>query len=522
MTEPAGVGELASRAIRLYPEKIAIEDGDTTLSYAALDERAHRLATLLRAHGIGPRERVLLLFPNDYRFVECFLGALKAGASVVLGNVKLGADTLAYIAEHSEAIALVTHADLLERVEAVRAAVPALRLTLLADGQADGALSYDEALADVGSGDGHSADVDPNDEALLMYTSGSSGIPKGCMLSHANTWWQARSSARTMMLDERDKALIMGPLYHANALWAGMLPMLFVGGALTILPGFDAERALDSIDRHRPTYTSGTPSMFSLLLARHARAPRRDLSSIRLLICGSAPVPEELMEALGRNFDADVVESYGLTEGGANVVTPRWGIKKLGSTGLPVPDVEIMVIDPENPEDECGPGEVGELWTRSPANALGYLKQPEITRERFLPDGWLRTGDLVRRDDQGYVYVCGRVDDMINCGGENVYPKEVESVLLGHPEVEDVCVVPAKHAVKGEAPVAWVVLRRPGAIGEEELKRFFLERAPAYAHPRRVFFRDELPVSGTNKLDRRALTEAAAALLPDGLPGGDR
>lgn len=515
-----GVGDLSWRGLRLFPAKTAIEDGDVRITYGELDARADRVATLLRRHGIRNGDRVLLLLPNNFRFVESFLGTLRAGASAVLGNTKLSAETLGYVAEHSEASALVTHASLRDRIEGVRASASRMRLVLAAGGDVPDALPYDDTLAGVEPDVAASADVDPDDEALLMYTSGSSGVPKGCRLSHRNTWWQARSSARTMLLDESDKALIMGPLYHANALWAGMLPMLYVGGALTILPGFDADEVLTVIERDRPTYMSGTPSMFSLLLARHERSPGRDLSSIRLLLCGSAPVPEELMTALGRVFDADLVESYGLTEGGANVVTPRWGIKKVGSTGLPVPGVEIRVVDPEDPTRDCATGKVGELWSRSAANALGYLKQPDATRERFLPDGWLRTGDLVRRDEQGYVYICGRVDDMINVGGENVYPKEVESVLLAHPQIEDVCVVAARHAVKGAAPVAWVVLREAESLSEDDVKRYYLDRGPAYAHPRRVFFVDELPVSGTNKLDRRALEEEAARLLPDGLPGG--
>ena len=219
------------------------------------------------------------------------------------------------------------------------------------------------------------------------------------------------------------------------------------------------------------------------------------------------------MRALKETFGCEVCETYGLTEGGANVISPRWGIKKLGSTGLPVPGVEIRIVDPES-ERDCAPGEVGELWSRSGANAIGYLKQPDVTAAKFTPDGWLKTGDLVKADEQGYIYFCGRVDDMISVGGENVYPKEVETILLAHPGVDDVCVVPAPHPVKGEAPVAWVVAREPDSVSEEELKQWFLERGPAYAHPRRVFFLDELPVSGTNKLDRKRLEEDARRLVP--------
>jgi acyl-CoA synthetase (AMP-forming)/AMP-acid ligase II len=205
------------------------------------------------------------------------------------------------------------------------------------------------------------------------------------------------------------------------------------------------------------------------------------------------------------------------------VLTPRWGVKKLGSTGLPVPEAEIRIVDPSDPEREVATGEVGELWTRSPANALGYLKDPDTTAQRFLPGGWLRTGDLFRRDEQGYCYFCGRTDDMISVGGENVYPKEVETTILSHPAVADVGVVPAAHPVKGQAPVAWVVLKPGRAASEQEIREHALAHGPAYAHPRRVFFVDELPISGTNKLDRGALERQTAELLPEGLaPGGRR
>ncbi|HXO10673.1 MAG TPA: fatty acid--CoA ligase family protein, partial [Solirubrobacteraceae bacterium] len=261
------------------------------------------------------------------------------------------------------------------------------------------------------------------------------------------------------------------------------------------------------------------PSMYTLLLSQPG-LERYDLRSIELLECGSAPVPAELLRSMIGQFGCEPVETYGLTEGGANLLTPRWGVKKLGSTGLPVPDVEIRIVDLGSDERECGPGEVGELWSRSPANALGYLRDPATTAQRFVADGWLRTGDLMRRDEQGYCYFCGRVDDMISVGGENVYPKEVESVMLTHAAVRDVGVVGAAHPVKGEAPVAFVVLEPELPVTESELRRHALDHGPAYAHPRRVFFVDALPLNATNKLDRSELERRAVQLLPDGLTPG--
>jgi long-chain acyl-CoA synthetase len=516
----AGIGDLVAEPVALDPERPAVVAGEVELSYRELDARADRLAAALMAAGVGRGEVVALALGNDWRFVEALLGVARAGAVSLLVNVKLGAEGLAYIADHSEAGALIATAQLADKVAAMRAAAPRIRTVLTVDGELPDSRSYEQAIAAAPPAAGL-PDVDPDELALLMYTSGSTGRPKGVMLTHSSTWWQARSSARSMLLERTDRALIMGPLYHANALWAGLLPMLYAGGAVVILPEFDAAAALEAVDRWGVTYTSGTPSMFSLLLAEAQRG-RYDGSSLELLMCGSAPVPEELMARLVERFGCEICETYGLTEGGANVLSPRWGVKKPGSTGLPVPDVEIEVRDAERPSHVCGPGEIGELWTRSPANALGYLKQPDATASRFTPDGWLRTGDLVRRDEQGYVYFCGRTDDMISVGGENVYPKEVETILLQHPAVADVGVVPAEHPVKGHAPVAWVVLRPGAAADEDELRRFFLERGPAYAHPRRVFFRDEMPVSGTNKLDRDLLRREAAGRLPDGLEQGAR
>jgi acyl-CoA synthetase (AMP-forming)/AMP-acid ligase II len=496
--DPVNFGLLAQRSALLYPDKVVIEQGDLELTYGELERRTQQVAALLRRDGVGRGERVLILLANDFRYPEILLGILRTGAIAVPANIKLGADQLAYIAEHSESVAMFSQPEFVETVRTVQ------RVYTIGP-------AFDAALALLESDLHSAADVVDSDEALLMYTSGSTGKPKGVQLSHANKWWQARSAAETMMWKPSDKALVTGPLYHANALWACLLPMLYVGGSLAILPGFDPEGVLAAIDRYRPTYTSGTPAMFSLLLAQRDALARYDVSSIELLECGSAPVPEELMTAIKDTFGCEVCETYGLTEGGANVISPRWGVKKLGSTGLPVPGVEIRIVDPESGRD-CRPGEVGELWSRSGANAIGYLKQPDVTAAKFTPDGWLKTGDLVKADEQGYVFFCGRVDDMISVGGENVYPKEVETILLAHPAVDDVCVVPAPHAVKGQAPVAWVVARNE--ITEDELKQWFLERGPAYAHPRRVFFVDELPVSGTNKLDRKRLEEEARRLLP--------
>jgi acyl-CoA synthetase (AMP-forming)/AMP-acid ligase II len=503
----ANFAQVADPAVAMRPEHAALIAGDVSVSYRELDRRARCFAGVLDARGVGRGDVVALATGNDWRFVEALLGTLRRGAVALPLNVKLGRGALSYVLAHSEAKLVFTIDEQSPRIDGLDRIV------------AGAAYEADLAQAEERGTEADAESVEPDDLAMLMYTSGSTGKPKGVMLSHSNTWWQARSSARTMLHDEHDRGLAMGPLYHANALWLILYPMLYAGGSVVILPDFDAGAALAAIEAHGVTYTSGTPSMYTLLLSR-PEVERRDLHSIELLECGSAPVPRRLLTLMVERFGLEPVETYGLTEGGANVLAPRWGVKKLGSTGLPVPDVEIRIVGPHGENRDCLADEVGELWTRSPANALGYLHDPATTAERFVAAGWLRTGDLVRRDEQGYCFFCGRVDDMISVGGENVYPKEVESILLSHSAVRDVGVVAALHPVKGQAPVAFVVLEPGVRASEDELRRHALDTGPPYAHPRRVFFLDALPLSATNKLDRGELERRAAKLLPEGLTPG--
>jgi acyl-CoA synthetase (AMP-forming)/AMP-acid ligase II len=519
MAPSSNFGDLFWRPVKLYPGKTAIHQGSHNLTYAQLEQRTRQAARLLHEQGIGHGDKVLMLMTNDFRFVECLFGILRTGAVAVPLNIKLGSDALIYVSQHSDARLLIAHADLLDKAQAIRAEAKNITSALLIGGSAQGFQQYDDLLVQTHA-DFETVQVEPAEIAMMMYTSGSTGRPKGCLLSHANKWWTAQNSVLSMMHVESDRALIVGPLYHANALWGSLLPMLYIGGSAVILPGFAPVPVIETINRYKPTFMSGTPSMYSLILLEREALAQHDVTSIEVLMCGSAPVPEELMNTMRRTFDCEVVETYGLTEAGANVLTPRWGIKKLGSCGLPVMDVQVRIVALDDSARLCAVGEVGELWCKGPANIIGYYKQPEVTAQKITPDGWLKTGDLMSADEQGYIYFRGRVDDMINVGGENVYPKEVETILLEHPAVADVCVVAVPHQVKGSAPVAWIVLHRGETLTEQELKQFFLERGSAYAHPRRVFLIDVLPVSGTNKIDRKWLTEEAARQIPGGILSG--
>jgi len=254
--------------------------------------------------------------------------------------------------------------------------------------------------------------------------------------------------------------------------------------------------------------------MYALMLRERDAIARHDLSSIRFLGSGSAPVTVDLLEQLQATFGGvPIVEGYGMTESGPIVTAlPRWGKSKLGSCGILVPDVEARLVRDDG-SDTTGPDDVGEIWVRSPGVTRGYHNLPAVTAERITPDGWLKAGDLMRRDDEGFYYFLGRRDDQISVGGENVYPREVEAIVLQHPGVAETCVVPVPHPLKGHVPVAFVVRRNGQELTEEELKTFYIEHGAAYAHPRRVFFLDQLPLAGTGKIDRKLLeTQAAEAM----------
>ena len=345
---------------------------------------------------------------------------------------------------------------------------------------------------------------------MQLYTSGSTGKPKGVLLTHAGQVWNADIIRKAMLCDDTERALVAVPLYHKNAMAGAVKPFLLAGGSVVILPGFDAKEVIRAIDRYKVTYLTGVPAMYKMLLAEKDLLARHDVSSIRYALCGSAEVPDELLTEFREVFGAPIAESYGLTEGGpVPVVNNRWALKKRGSCGVAFPGCDVKLIDDAG--REVGADEVGELVTRNPGVARGYWKLPEVWARKYR-DGWLHTGDLMRRDADGYYYFVGRKDDMMNVGGENVYPKEVEDILLRHPNLRDACVVPAPHAVKGEVPIAFVVERERGRTGEEEVKRFFLERGAPYAHPRRVVLLEALPLSGTGKIDRAALRVQARDL----------
>ncbi|MFD1703580.1 AMP-binding protein [Methylopila henanensis] len=470
---------------------IGPDGSGTSVSRAELNATADAFARGLGRRGIRRGDRIAILAANAPVYLALLLGAMRAGVIPVPVNFKFPPATVAQVVADSGARVVYCDA---ERLPQAPAAVPAVAL-------------------DGGLGDwldpGPFEPVDPakDEPAMMLFTSGSTGRPKGVLLSHAGHLWVVR----TRMADDdlrAERMLIAAPLYHMNAL-ANALLALAAGATVLLLPQFQARAYIAAIDRHRATWATAVPPMIAMMLREKDALATADLTSVRVVRMGSAPVNEALAaqtRALLPN--ARIINAYGTTEGGPVVFLDPDGSAPTGSVGRPHPGVEVRLVGEGAPDH-------GVLQMKSPAVMLGYHERPDV-RSPITPDGFYDTGDVFRRDGDGFYYFVGRVDDMFVSGGENIFPGEVEAMLETHPDVLQASVVPVDDDIKGTKPVAFVV-RRPGSdLDEAVLKAFALANAPAYQHPRRIWFLDRMLLASTNKIDRAGLRARAEAELKSG------
>jgi long-chain acyl-CoA synthetase len=487
------------------PDRVALIDlwggKERRLTYGRLDERANRVAGSLQTHGLQPGDRLALLVGNRSEYIEIFFGAMRAGVVPVPLNIKQARSMLEFMIDDAGCVAAVVDPDAAgEGVEIIDGLGLGLKITL---GPAAAEwLGYEETL--VRAPADHAPVMSPDGIAFQPFTAGSTGRPKGVQLSHEGMMWSVRETQRHWPMPDSEVGLVAVPLFHKNAMRGTIKPALYAGARAVIMPQFEPRSFLEAAARYRVTFTGGVPAVFAMLLQHRDLIEELDLSKLKTFAVGSAVVPQELIASLERTFPGvKVKESYGLTEGGGPLREPVSGRRvPRGSCGAVAEGYEAKLVAPNGSERVSE----GELWTRSPTVTRGYHNLPQVTREKIV-DGWLRTGDVFRVDADGFFYFMGRLDDMFSCGGENIYPKEVENLLFAHPAVRDVCVVPIPHAVKGLVPAAAVALHPHGRVTTEELKTFCLERGPAYAHPRRIVIVDELPLSGPGKPDRRAIQQ---------------
>jgi long-chain acyl-CoA synthetase len=484
-----------SASTRRDGTRTAVKLDDAALSYTALDDASARAAALLREHGVEPCDRVALMLPNVPHFAILYYGVLRAGATVLPLNVLLKRREIAFLLEDSDA-KLVLACDGFAKEAELGAANAGAQLVRVAPGD------FDRRLTEVAP-HGEVAERSPDDTAVILYTSGTTGTPKGAELTHANLARNAEIAQELFGLHERSVILGSLPLFHSFGQTCALNAAVLAGAAVTLLPRFDAGRALEIIERDRVTIFMGVPTMYGALL-NHPERDRFDLSSLLLCVSGGASLPVELLHGFERAFGCAIVEGYGLSETSpiASFNHPN-RVRKPGSIGTPIDGVEMRLIDETG--GDVIPGEVGEIVIRGHNVMKGYWRKPDATSEAISADGWFRSGDLAVMDEDGYFFIVDRKKDMIIRGGYNVYPREIEEVLYAHPAVREAAVVGVPHAELGEEVAAAVELKPGRRVTEEELREFVKEQVAAYKYPRVVWFVDQLPKTATGKILKRGL-----------------
>ena len=486
--------ELTGRACRSRPDRHAVIFGDDARTHAELHDRAARLASVLAAGGVGARDRVALLLHNRIEFVEALLACHHLAAVAVPVNFRLAADEVDYVISDSGAVALICDAPV-PVADEVRFVVEI-------------GLDYDDAV--LSAPPRERADVGEDDAALMCYTSGTTGRPKGAVLTHRNLVASTLSWIHEMRAGEDDVWLSGQPLFHIGGI-NGLLPFLVLGATVIVTPTttFDPEAMLGLIAAHGATMCIFVPTQWAAICASDA-VTRIDPRQLRVAMWGASPAPRRTLEAMETAFPhAAIVSAYGQTEmsGATTLLKGPDSTRKMGSVGKPMLGVELRVVDDELRDVPLGG--VGEIVYRGPNVMAGYHSQPDATREAFAGD-WFHSGDLARLDDEGYLWLVDRKKDMIVSGGENVYPAEVERVLLDHPAVAEAAVIGVPHPRWVETPVAFVVpshAGESGAPGEDELIAHCRRYLAGYKKPSAIVVVPELPRNAGGKVLKRHLRE---------------
>jgi len=470
------------------PDAPCIADARINLSNQEFNTHVVAAAGAFAARGIGANDVVALMLPNQVEFVVAMFAAWRLGAAVTPINPGLTATEATHQIVDSRAKLLVNGGG-----ESIVPAVPAMPATALWDGP---------------SHTGEPVD-DPTTLALLIYTSGTTGLPKGVMLDHANIEAMTSMGQQALAISAADHCLLVLPLFHVNGIVVSILQPLAAGARVTIRRRFDIDTFFADIEQLRPTYFSAVPTIYALLNALPANV-RPDTTSLRLGICGAAPASAALLDSFEARFGFPLIEGYGLSEGTcASTLNPVGGLRKPGTVGLPLPGQRIAIADPRGAHLPAG--QVGEVLVQGANVMRGYLGKPEETAKAII-DGWLHTGDIGRIDEDGYLCIVGRLKEMIIRGGENIYPKEIEDVLLGFPGVLEAAVVGAPHETLGEMVIAYVAFRSGVTGSIDVLSDYCADRLTRYKRPAHLFVVPALPKNAMGKIDKPRLRQLASAL----------
>jgi acyl-CoA synthetase (AMP-forming)/AMP-acid ligase II len=484
------------------------------LSYSELDVALDRVAAAAARAGLASGDRVGIALGNSIDFLLWTYGLARAGVVSVIMNPRLRSDDFSYVLAQSGAVGIVAD-DIAAPTLLLVPEATEMGLKVAARGASIAGFEDAETFLSRGKTVPHFA-VQADSPAFIHYTSGSTGRPKGVITTHQGIADHYRD-LQPLILSMHNKPvvnLVCSPLFHTSGTQNALISFVAMGGMI-IMPSFDAATVLRAIADHEVTTATLVATMLLAMLAERDLRASLNLSSLQSIMSGSAPTGAAVLDEVAREFGAPVYQIYGSTEGGWVFCHVPGRPYTLESCGRPTPNMECRLIDEDGEESD-----EGELWIRNRGWSTGYVAQPDETAKKFRGD-WYLSGDIMRRDENGYYFFRGRTDDMFVCGGENIYPAEVERVLLQHPQVRNVCVAPIAHATKVAVPSA-MVERHDESLDEAALKAFALANAPAYAHPRIVRFVDALPVAVTGKVDRKAVRATMQAEAEAAMQGGEQ
>ena len=490
----ANLASILTTSAESGADRPALKLDDTVVSYGALDEASARVAGMLQGMGVEPGDRVGIMLPNVPYFPIAYYGVLRAGGVVVPMNVLLKARETGFYLTDPEAKVVIAWGDFAEPAEA-GAKEAGAQCVLVKPGAFEKLLGEHEPVREI-------ADRDGSDTAVILYTSGTTGTPKGAELTHDSMRTNAEIAVELFGIAGDAMTLGALPLFHSFGQTCGLNATMVAGGCLTLIPRFDPAKALEIIARDEVNVFEGVPTMFSAML-NDPSAESADTSSLKVCASGGSAMPVEVMKAFEEKFKCKVLEGYGLSETSpvASFNHPDRPAKP-GSIGTPIRGVEMKLFDEEG--KEVAPGEVGEIVIKGHNVMKGYWKREDATADA-IKDGWFFTGDLAKADEDGYFFIVDRKKDMIIRGGYNVYPREIEEVLYEHPAVREAAVVAMPHPELGEEVGAAVALKDGQEVTVEELQSFVKDAVAAYKYPRLVWLVDELPKGPTGKILKREI-----------------
>ena len=489
------------------PEKIAFKLDEVELPYGHLAEGTAQMAGVLKERGIGPGDSVGVMLPNVPYFPVAYYGVLRLGAAVVPMNVLLKGREVEYYLKDSEAKALIVWHGFAEEAQA-GAAAAGVEVIVVQPGEFEQLLGGAEPLREV-------ADRDEQDTAVILYTSGTTGSPKGAELTHTNLLTNARVNIETLTKVTADDRLLGAlPLFHSFGQTCTMNAAVLAGAMVSLIPRFDPVKALEILQRDEITIFMGVPTMYNAMLA----VPNHkdyDIASLHTCISGGASLPVETLKTFEQEFGCKILEGYGLSETSpvASFNHPDKE-RKAGSIGTPIEGVEMKLIDDDGNDVEMGGDEVGEIAIRGHNVMKGYWNKPDATADSIDSDGWFKTGDMAKVDSDGYFFIVDRKKDLIIRGGYNVYPREVEEVLFAHPAVQEAAVVSVPHSELGEEVGAAIALKAGEDASAQDIQDYCKQQVAAYKYPRHIWFVDELPKGPTGKILKREIE------LPAEVAGG--